>query len=257
LNNSTEIALHIEKLNLTFNKNSQNSIVALDNVNLTMAAGDFAIITGDNGSGKSTLLNCIAGKLFADKGNIVIANQQINHLLEHQRSQWIGRVFQNPADGTAADLSISDNYRLAELRGKKHSLLPGKNKAFQQRLKERLSLLGMNLENKTEQMVGNLSGGQRQALSLLMATAADTKLLLLDEPTAALDPKSADLVLQIADKLISTEKITTLMVTHSLKHALDFGKRLLFMRDGQVMHDVKKSENNNIDIQQLRAWFDR
>ena len=257
MNKQDDIALKIEDLSKTFGKDRPDPILALKEINLCLEKGEFLVVIGDNGSGKSTLLNCIAGSTMPDNGKIFVNQHEITFTPEYKRSKMIGRVFQDPTSGTASDLSISDNYRLAELRGKKHKFLLGKNKAFHQRLEERLQILEMGLETKTAAICSGLSGGQRQALSLLMATASDTSLLLLDEPTAALDPKSAEIVMKNAEQIIKNQKLTALMVTHNLQHAVDYGDRIIFMRHGEIMHDVKKNKNETLSISALRAFFEQ
>jgi putative ABC transport system ATP-binding protein len=193
---------------------------------------------GANGSGKTTLLNIIEGSQIPTSGTIEINGHDVTPLPEYKRSRWVARVFQNPNNGTAPDLTILDNFRLASLRTQRKNLSVGINEAFKKKVREKISGLGMGLENKIDQLMGNLSGGQRQALTLLMSVMDDTEILLLDEPTAALDPKSALIVMNLADKLHQDLGITIVLITHNIKDALVYGNRLIQLQEGRIAHDL-------------------
>ncbi len=249
--------LKLNNLTKTFNVGTVNEKTALDGLNLTMNEGDFATIVGSNGAGKSTMFHAIAGVFYADKGDIYLDNQDITYLPEYVRSRQIGRLFQDPMKGTAPNMTIEENLSLAFLR-------TGKNKyAFFSRLtgterqlfQHQLEQLDMGLENRMNQPVGLLSGGQRQALTLLMATIIPPKLLLLDEHTAALDPATADKVLEITKKVVKEYNITTLMVTHNMKHALELGNRTLMMDSGRIVLDIAGEERAGLTVDDLLRRF--
>lgn len=239
----------------SFNVGRPNEVVALQDVNLHIAASEFLILVGSNGSGKSTLLNLIAGNTFPTSGEIEIAGQNVSKLPEYKRSQWLARVFQNPLEGTAPELSIVENFRLASLRTSSKRLKIGLNANFKKEISERIAMLGLGLENKLEQAMGSLSGGQRQALSLLMAVMADIKILLLDEPTAALDPRSAEIVLKTADKLIKDYSITAIMVTHNLKDAHQYGSRIIQLHNGKILRDIARNKKELLNYTDMYEWF--
>ncbi len=231
------------------------TIVALKKTSLKISERQFVVIIGSNGSGKSTFLNLIAGSYLPTQGEVLIDNNVVNHLKDFQRSKWIARMFQNPVAGTAPDLSILDNFRLAALRTKSKSLSLGTTKKFISDVKQKISILNLGLENKLHQNVGTLSGGQRQALTLLMTTMDTTQLLLMDEPTAALDPRSADMVMKMADKIISELKLTAILVTHNLKDAYSYGNRLLRFNEGQIVTDADQDQKKEISLSEMHAWF--
>lgn len=239
----------------SFNLGRPNEVAALKDINLHIAASEFIVLVGSNGSGKSTLLNLIAGSIFPTSGNIKIAGQNVNKLPEYKRSRWLARVFQNPLQGTAPELSIVENFRLASLRTSSKKLKIGLNANFKKEISERVAMLGLGLENKLQQAMGSLSGGQRQALSLLMAVMADIEVLLLDEPTAALDPRSAEIVLNTADKLIKDYSITAIMVTHNLKDAHRYGSRIIQLHDGEIVRDIKKDKKDSLSYSDMYEWF--
>jgi len=247
--------LTLQKITKTFSVNKPNEIKALNNLSLTIAEGEFVAIVGANGSGKSTLQNLVSGNIKADSGKLVLDGKLINDLPDYKRSKWIARVFQNPLQGTAPDLSILDNFRLASLRGESKTLSIGVDNAFKQRVQEHLRLLDMGLETQLLQPVGLLSGGQRQALTLLMTVMNDVKLLLLDEPTAALDPRSAQKVMELANSLIIKHKLTVLFITHNMKEALTYGDRLIQMAHGGVRRDLVKADKDLLKPQDLYEWF--
>lgn len=243
---------HITK---TFNKGRVNELTALHDVNLQISKGEFVVVIGSNGSGKSTLLNIVAGAVTPTTGNVTINDTDVTQYAEHERSKWIARVFQNPFNGTAPDLTILDNFRLAALRTQSKGLSIGINGAFKKDVQDKIASLGMGLENKVNQPMGSLSGGQRQALTLLMSTMDNTNILLLDEPTAALDPKSAAVVLSLADKLIKEHNLTALFVTHNLKDAHQYGTRLIQMQEGKVLRDMNSAEKAALQLSSLYEWF--
>jgi len=243
---------HITK---TFGAHKPTEIKVLDDLNLIIPENQFVMLVGANGSGKSTLQNLIAGSLHPDKGDILLAGKSLVDLPDYRRSKWIARVFQDPLQGTAPDLSILDNFRLAALRGEPKRLKRGINRAFRERVQAHLSLLGMQLEDKMHQPMGQLSGGQRQALTLLMAVMNDVKLLLLDEPTAALDPRSALKVMDVANNLVHTYKLTALCITHNMREALSYGDRLIQLAHGQVKRDLTGVNKEQLKPQDLYEWF--
>lgn len=243
---------HITK---TFNKGRVNELIALHDVSLQINRGEFVVVIGSNGSGKSTLLNIVAGSVTPTTGNVTINATDVTRYAEHERSKWIARVFQNPFNGTAPDLTILDNFRLAALRAQSKGLSIGINGAFKKAVQDKIATLGMGLENKVNQPMGSLSGGQRQALTLLMSTMDNTDILLLDEPTAALDPKSASIVLTLADKLIKEHNLTALFVTHNLKDAHQYGTRLIQMQEGKVLRDMNAAEKSELQLSSLFEWF--
>lgn len=247
--------IQITNLCKTFNRGKANQVNAVDGIDLTINSGEFVVIVGSNGSGKTTLLNLIAGSIIPSSGTISIDGNDVTKLPDYQRSKWIARVFQNPLSGTASELSILDNFRLAALRTKAKGLNVGVTDAFKLNVKERVAALGMNLENKLEQPIGTLSGGQRQALTLLMSVMDECKILLLDEPTAALDPKSADIVIKIADKLTTEFKLTTILITHNLKDAYNYGTRIIQMGEGHILKDIDASQKQELKQNDLFEWF--
>ena len=222
----------------TFNAGTINEKVALKGVNLHLAPGDFVTVIGGNGAGKSTLLNSVAGVFPVDEGQILIDGVDVTHLPEYKRAKFIGRVFQDPMMGTAATMQIEENLALAARRGKFRGLGAGITKAEREMYKEELKILGLGLEDRMTAKVGLLSGGQRQALTLLMATLQKPKLLLLDEHTAALDPKTAAKVLEVTQRIVERDNLTTLMITHNMRDAIAYGNRLIMMYDGVVLLDV-------------------
>lgn len=242
-------------LSKSFHIGKPNETTAVRTVNLRIEKSEFVVLIGSNGSGKSTLLNLIAGNISPSKGTILIAGHDVTKLPEYKRSKWIARVFQNPLHGTAPDLSIIENFRLAYLRTSPKRIKIGLNASFKKEVSERIETLGLGLENKLDQAMGSLSGGQRQALSLLMAVMADIDILLLDEPTAALDPRSSEIVLRTADKLIESYGITAVMVTHNLKDAHQYGSRLLQLHNGEILRDVKNEEKRALAYANLYEWF--
>lgn len=247
--------IELNAISKTFNQGKPNEVTALRNINLSIAPKDFLVIVGSNGSGKSTLLNVIAGSLLNTEGSISINGKDVSRFREFKRSRWIARVFQDPMKGTAGGLSVLENFRLAALRSAPKKLSIGLNKGFVEEVKERVSVLGLGLENKLDQSMGTLSGGQRQALSLLMSVMADLDILLLDEPSAALDPRSAEVVLKLADQIIRDYDITAVMITHNMKEAYRYGNRLIVMKDGMVQRDLSADTKKQIEMTEMYEWF--
>lgn len=230
--------------------------IALRGVSLELHQGDFVTVIGGNGAGKSTLMNVISGVLNPEAGDISIDGTNVNKLKEHERSQWVGRVFQDPMSGTAPTMTIQENLALAYHRGKRRGLSSGLNRNRQKLFKDRLATLGLGLENRLNAKVGLLSGGERQALSLLMATFTDPKILLLDEHTAALDPSRAELVTQITEKIVRETGITTLMVTHNMEQAIRLGNRLIMMDKGSIIFDTEGEEKKGLTVPALLDKFE-
>ena len=248
--------LEIKDVHKTFNPGTINEKKALNGLNLTLNDGDYVTIIGGNGAGKSTMLNMITGVFPVDSGNILIDGEDITNLPEHKRARYFGRVFQDPMTGTAADMQIEENMALAARRGQRRTLGFGIKKAERETYKELLATLDLGLENRLTSKVGLLSGGQRQAITLLMATLQHPKLLLLDEHTAALDPKTAAKVLDISDKIIMENHLTALMVTHNMKDAIAHGNRLIMMHEGRVIYDVSGEAKKNLKVSDLLAKFE-
>jgi putative ABC transport system ATP-binding protein len=248
--------LEISEIKKSFNPGTPNEVRALQGVDLTLEDGTFVIIIGTNGSGKSTLLNAVGGTFYVDSGKISLGGANITNWPEYKRAKLIGRVFQNPFSGTAADMSVAENLALAARRGKPRRLgwLTGRKRRAE--LRERVSQLKMGLENRLDDSIGTLSGGQRQALTLLMATWLKPELLLLDEHTAALDPKSADQVIALTDEIVKRENLTTLMVTHSMHQAANLGNRLVMMHRGSIVQDFRGAEKKRIRVDDLLARFE-
>lgn len=249
--------LNIEHLSKTFNPNTVNEKQALLDVNLHMDPGDFITVIGGNGAGKSTLLNSVAGVFPIDKGSIVIDGKDISKMPEHKRAKYIGRVFQDPMLGTAAGMMIEENLAIASRRGKTPGLAWALKNEERAVFKEKLQELDLGLENRLTARVGLLSGGQRQALTLLMATLKRPKLLLLDEHTAALDPKTAEKVLGLTKTVIEKNNLTTLMITHNMRDALRFGNRLIMMDAGRIVVDVNADEKAKLTIKDLLDLFEK
>ena len=249
--------LNISNVEKTFNPGTINEKKALNGIDLHLAKGDFVTVIGGNGAGKSTMLNMIAGVYPVDCGNIVIDGVDITHLPEYKRAKYLGRVFQDPMTGTAADMQIEENLALAARRGKRRTLRTGITAKERSEYKELLKILGLGLEERLTAKVGLLSGGQRQALTLLMATLKKPKLLLLDEHTAALDPKTAKKVLEITDEIVSKDNLTTLMITHNMHDAIEYGNRLIMMHEGRIIVDVSGEEKKKLTIPELLELFEK
>lgn len=248
--------LEIKNVTKIFNKGTVNEKVALDDFSLTLEDGDFVTVIGGNGSGKSTMMNAIAGVWPVDEGRIVIDGIDVTKLPEHKRAKYLGRVFQDPMTGTAATMGIEENLALAKRRGKSRSLKTGITKKEREEYKELLKSLDLSLEERMTSKVGLLSGGQRQALTLLMATLQKPKVLLLDEHTAALDPKTAAKVLETTEKIVNRDRLTTLMITHNMKDAIVHGNRLIMLKDGHVILDIRGEEKKKLTVEDLLHKFE-
>lgn len=247
--------LEIKNLSKTFNPGTINEKVALNHLNLTLEDGDFVTVIGGNGAGKSTLLNAICGTWKPDAGQILLDGVDVTGMPEYQRAKFLGRVFQDPMLGTAADMEIEENLALANRRGRRRTLAWGVTKTEKEAFKKLLTPLGLGLENRLTSKVGLLSGGQRQAVTLLMASLNQPKLLLLDEHTAALDPKTAAKVLEITDSIVNANRLTTLMITHNMRDAIAHGNRLIMMMDGKIILDVRGEEKKNLTVESLLEKF--
>ena len=247
--------LKIDNIVKVFNAGTVNEKTALNGLSLHLDEGDFCTVIGGNGAGKSTMLNAVAGVFQVDQGSIVIDGIDVTKLPEHKRAKYIGRVFQDPMTGTAATMQIEENLALAKRRGKKRSLRSGITKAEREEYKELLKILDLGLEDRLTSKVGLLSGGQRQALTLLMASLVKPKLLLLDEHTAALDPKTAAKVLEATEKIVNRDHLTTLMITHNMKDAIAHGNRLIMMKDGQVILNISGEEKKKLTVEDLLEKF--
>lgn len=249
--------LEIKNVSKTFNAGTVNEKRALKNVNLTLEDGDFVTVIGGNGAGKSTMLNAIAGVWPVDEGNILIDGKDVTKLPEYKRAAFLGRVFQDPMNGTAATMGIEENLALALRRGQSRTLRVGIKNNEREVYKRLLATLGLGLEDRLTSKVGLLSGGQRQALTLLMATLKKPKLLLLDEHTAALDPKTAAKVLETTDMIVNRDRLTTLMITHNMKDAIVHGNRLIMMMDGNIILDIRGEEKKTLTVEDLLHKFEQ
>ena len=247
--------LELKNIHKTFNAGTVNAKKALSGLDLTLNEGDFVTVIGGNGAGKSTMMNVISGSIMVDEGQILLDGKDITRLPEHKRAQYLGRVFQDPMMGTAATMQIEENMALAARRGQRRGLKVGITKADREAYQEQLKILGLGLEERMTSKVGLLSGGQRQALTLLMATLRQPKLLLLDEHTAALDPKTAALVLDATQRIVEASGLTTLMITHNMRDAIANGNRLIMMYDGRIEVDVSGEEKKNLTVEQLLNLF--
>ena len=248
--------LEVRGIRKTFNPGTINEVRSLQGVDLQIQQGSFVIVVGTNGSGKSTLLNAIAGTFLVDEGGIHLADNNVTKWPEHRRAKLIGRVFQNPFSGTAPTLSIAENISLAARRGRSRGLGWALRGQLRSHMREEVSRLNMGLEHRLDNAIGSLSGGQRQALTLLMATWLKPELLLLDEHTAALDPKSADQVITLTEQIVARDKLTTLMVTHSMHQAASIGDRLIMMHRGRVIHDFRGAEKRRLRVDDLMSRFE-
>ncbi|MGI5913072.1 ABC transporter ATP-binding protein [Bilifractor sp. LCP19S3_H10] len=248
--------LEVKNISKTFNPGTINEKKALRGVSLTLNDGDFVTVIGGNGAGKSTLLNAIAGVWPVDTGSITIDGQNVTGFPDYRRASLIGRVFQDPMTGTAATMQIDENLALAKRRGARRGLRWGVTAAERNEYREQLKILNLGLEDRLTAKVGLLSGGQRQALTLLMATLQKPKLLLLDEHTAALDPKTAEKVLNATEKIINRDHLTALMITHNMKDAITHGNRLIMMHEGNIIYDVSGEEKKNLTVSQLLDKFE-
>ena len=248
--------LDLNDVSVTFHAGTVNERKALDHVSLHLDRGEFVCVLGTNGAGKSTLLNAVSGTLSADSGTITLDGMDLTRQPEHKRARYIGRLFQDPMKGTAPDMSIVENLGLAYSRGKRMTLSRAIQKKDRQLFHDRLSQLGLGLEDRMNQPVGLLSGGQRQALTLLMATIVTPKLLLLDEHTAALDPTTAAQVMKLTDQIIHENQITTLMITHNLRQALEYGTKTLIMNEGKIVRVLEGEEKKQTSVEELLQMYD-
>ena len=248
--------LEIRNVTKVFNPGTVNEKLALDHFSLTLEDGDFVTVIGGNGAGKSTMMNAIAGVWPVDEGQILIDQVDVTRLAEHKRARFLGRVFQDPMTGTAGTMGIEENLALAKRRGRGRFLRAGITKKEREEYREQLKILGLGLEDRMTTKVQLLSGGQRQALTLLMATMQKPKLLLLDEHTAALDPKTAAKVLETTDYIVNRDKLTTLMITHNMKDAITHGNRLIMLMDGKIILDIRGEEKRSLTVEDLLHKFE-
>lgn len=249
--------LEIKSISKGFNRRTINEAIIFDGFNLEINNGDFITIVGSNGAGKSTLLNIISGGLEVDSGKLILEGKDITTLKEHRRSKFISRVFQDPTKGTSPSMTILENLSLADNKGSYFGLSLGVNKKKIEEFKNQLSILNLGLEDKINTKVGMLSGGQRQALSLLMATLHTPKILLLDEHTAALDPKTSENIINLTNKIIKEKNITAIMITHNLSHAIEYGNRLLMMHRGKAILDIGEYEKSQLTKNALVEEFNK
>lgn len=248
--------LEIKNIYKTFNAGTINERKALQGVSITLEDGDFVTVIGGNGAGKSTMLNAVAGVWPVDSGSIIIDGIDVTGMPEHKRAKFLGRVFQDPMTGTAATMQIDENLAMAYRRGKRRTLKWGIKKAEREKYRELLKQFDLGLEDRLTSKVGLLSGGQRQALTLLMATLQKPKMLLLDEHTAALDPKTAAKVLELSEKIIDEDKLTAMMVTHNMRDAIAYGNRLVMMNEGRIVIDIKGEEKKKLTVEDLLQKFE-
>lgn len=249
--------LQLNQIHKVFNEGTPDEKIALDHINLTLKKGDFLTVIGSNGAGKSTLMNIISGVLSSDHGTVFLDGRNVTAMTEHNRSKMIGRVFQDPMAGTAPSMTIEENLAIAYSRNKRRSLVPGVTRKRRELFREVLESLHLGLEYRLNAKVGLLSGGERQALSLLMATFTEPSVLLLDEHTAALDPSRAKLITELTNEIVSNYQLTTIMVTHNMQQALDLGNRLIMMDKGQIIYEVNEQEKAGLKIEDLLNEFQR
>lgn len=247
--------ISLEMCNKFFHKGSVNEVFALNNIDLRIKEGDFITVIGSNGAGKSTLLNCIAGSFFLDSGRILVGNRDVTKWPEYKRAKFISRVFQDPLLGTCPSATIEQNLALAQKRGQWRGFAKGVKSKDRQGFCSKLQILGLGLENRLQDRVGLLSGGQRQALTMLMATMIRPEVLLLDEHIAALDPKTARQILALTENIVEEQKLTTLMITHNMKHAIQLGNRLIMLHQGQIISDIGGEEKKNLTVDDLLRKF--
>jgi putative ABC transport system ATP-binding protein len=247
--------IQLQNIHCTFNAGTPLEVRALKNISIDIHQGEYVMVVGSNGSGKSTLLNLLSGTATPNSGKILLNSKDITGLPDYKRSPMIARVFQDPLQGSSGELTILENFRLAALRTGRRNLTFGTNAAFRKTVQQEISRLNLGLENNPERLMGSLSGGQRQALTLLMAVMSPCELLLMDEPASALDPKTARMLMHIADDLIRQHQITTIHITHQMKDAAEYGNRLLMMEDGQIIKDFSGELKNKITTKELFEWF--
>ena len=247
--------LELSHIYKTFNQGTIDEKVLFSDFNITVNDGDFVGVIGSNGSGKTTMLNVISGDMPIDSGSVLLDGKELNKLKNFKRAQRIGRVFQNPAMGTCPSMTIWENLSIADNKGKNFGLSFGLNRQRKDFYRSQLELLGMGLENRLSTLAGSLSGGQRQALALIMATMIRPDLLLLDEHTAALDPKTSDMVMNLTRKIVEEQELTTLMITHNMEHAIEYGNRLVMLYHGKIVVDVRGEEKKNLTVAELMDLF--
>ncbi len=247
--------LSLKGINKYYNPGTVNEMCLFEDYDLEIRDGEFVSIVGSNGSGKTSLLNMICGSIPVDSGRILIDGRDVTHMPEYRRAEFIGRVYQNPALGTCPDMTILENMSLADTKGKSFDLRRGTDKRRKEHYRELLSGLGLGLENKLDIKVGSLSGGQRQAMALLMSTMTDIDFLILDEHTAALDPKTADLIMELTDRIVREKGLTALMVTHNLRYAAEYGNRLIMMHEGRDVLDLSGAEKERTGVELLLSKF--
>ena len=247
--------LIIKSLNKVFNKNSLDEHMALNNLNLQVSEGEYVTIIGGNGAGKSTLFNAISGSMLCDSGEIILGDEDITYMPEHKRASFIGRIFQDPMKGTAPNLTVLENLIIAYMRSTKKNTMGVPSRKDKDYIKDHLASLNLGLENRMNTKIGLLSGGQRQAVTLVMATLVNPKLLLLDEHTAALDPSSAKTVIELTKKIVAENNITTLMITHNITSSLEMGTRTIMMDSGKIILDLKDEERKQATVQTLLSKF--
>ena len=248
--------LELININKNYNPGSVNELCLFKDFNLTVKDGEFVSVVGSNGSGKTSMLNIICGSIAVDSGKILINGEDITKQKDYIRQRRIGRVYQDPSKGTCPSMTILENMSIAENKGKPYNLGRGVNKAKLETYREMLRPLNLGLEDKMGVQVGSLSGGQRQALALLMATMTPIDFLILDEHTAALDPKTAEIIMELTDQVVKEKKVTTIMVTHNLRYAVEYGNRLIMMHEGRVIYDVSGEEKKNLKVSDLLAKFE-
>jgi len=248
--------LELKNISKTFNAGTVNELVLFKNFSLSIGDGEFVSVVGSNGSGKTSMLNIICGSIDIDSGAVVINGEDISRQKDYLRHRRIGRVFQDPAKGTCPDMTILENMSLADNKGKSYSLTKGSNRERKEYYQSLLAPLGLGLEEKMDVKVRTLSGGQRQALALLMSTMTPIDFLILDEHTAALDPKTAEIIMQLTDRIVKEKKVTTIMVTHNLRYAVEYGDRILMMHEGKTVMDRSGEEKKNMDIRDVLQFFD-
>lgn len=248
--------LELININKNYNPGSVNELCLFKDFNLTVKDGEFVSVVGSNGSGKTSMLNIICGSIAVDSGKILIHGEDITKQKDYIRQRRIGRVYQDPSKGTCPSMTILENMSIAENKGKPYNLGRGVNKAKLETYREMLRPLNLGLEDKMGVQVGSLSGGQRQALALLMATMTPIDFLILDEHTAALDPKTAEIIMELTDQVVKEKKVTTIMVTHNLRYAVEYGNRLIMMHEGKVIYDVSGEEKKNLKVSDLLAKFE-
>jgi len=249
--------INLENIVKIFHKNTINENKAIKGINLNIKKGDFITVIGSNGAGKSTLLNIIAGNLIPDEGKIFVNNKDVTKIPDYKRAAFIGQVFQDPLSGTASNLTIEENLAIAQKRGKKRWFGIGVKSSDRNKFKDALQVLGLGLENRLKDKVGLLSGGQRQSLTLLMATLVKPEILLLDEHTAALDPKTAAKIIELTEYFVDEYELTALMVTHNMKQALNLGNRTIMMHEGEIILDIKSPERDKLTVKDLLEMFSK